>query len=268
MTLKYPNANSYAMQVMMLATAGVKVCLLEPPQSSVLELEKDKRQVIIPDDTYFQECVALITNKDQFRLKSGIFWEPERRDSFYVYRPNYECDRMPSFLSVKASEYLQSTERAYHLNITAIDVPIEDFLASTQSPFIRSLNLSRLGLTDAMIQKMVMSGRLKNLRFLDLSGNLEITLLGVESICASVHERQMPWLEQLDLLGTDCDASPYTDGHYWRISETAKKLSKRYGFQAWMMLGSKIPELENRELLTRAERDFFSENATLAGETR
>ena len=62
-------------------------------------------------------------------------------------------------------------------------------------------------------------------------------------------------LDWLDLTGTSFDASPYVDGHYWRINEHAKQLATEYGYQRWMMLGSRIPDLANVELLTSEQRE-------------
>lgn len=174
-----------------------------------------------------------------------------------------EIDRLPPALQDKVMVIpinLSAAEltkgNLFDVNITALDISIEELAKSKVLNIIKSLNLSRLNLSDDMVKIFFSNAILKNLRWLDLSGNRDVTEEGVRSICSSVKNGSLPQLDWLNLIGTSFDATPYVDGHYWRISNNARKLAADYGFQRWMMLGSRNPDLENDEVLTNSERRF------------
>ena len=135
-----------------------------------------------------------------------------------------------------------------------MDVAAEQFARSPAARYLFSLDIARLQLNDEFVMRFVDAGNYRNLRWLDLSGNPRISYVAVEAIAIAVQQGKMPLLEWLDLLGTDCDATPYVDGCYWRMTDAARQLATLYGYQPWMMLGSRIPEMANKELLTFDQR--------------
>lgn len=83
-------------------------------------------------------------------------------------------------------------------------------------------------------------------------------MAGIRAICESVkkgliEDSNFDWL---NLIGTGYDATPYIDGHYWRMSYLAKELVSEFGYQRWMMMGSRKPEDEHNQVLTVKEREF------------
>lgn len=155
-----------------------------------------------------------------------------------------------SYAETSVEGFLGLNELCIHLTIIDIDIPLEKLFKSEKVRRLRSLDLSRLNITDEHILFLSQSENLRQLRWLDLSGNSEITQSGVEYICTGFLEGRIKDLEWLDLLGTQCDATPYLDGLRWRISTLAKKLAQRFGFQKWMMLGSREPENEYSEIVS------------------
>jgi hypothetical protein len=168
----------------------------------------------------------------------------------------YPSDRIAVVLtSLKASEFIASELPVEDVNITSLDVSSADFADAKNIPYVKALDLSRLGLTDEHIGEIFSRAKFESLVWLNLAGNRGITETGVRAICESVRSGLSGKLDWLCLLGTECDASPYVDGHYWRMSSHAKKLASEFGDQRWMMLGSRISSDECFELLTTEQRE-------------
>ena len=158
--------------------------------------------------------------------------------------------------NISAAEFAEGSVRDVDINITAMDIPVTKLAQCKALYRLKSLNMSRLDLTDQMIVAFFSLAHLNDLRWLDLSGNRHVTEVGVRSICESVKIGLLPRLDWLNLIGTSFDATPYIDGHYWRISNNARKLAEKFGYQRWMMLGSRNPDLENYEVLSTHEISF------------
>ena len=198
-------------------------------------------------------AVLLISNRDAPCTNLVQMCVPVNVNRALDY-PNGKVRLIPT--SVSAAELADCPDQLTDINITRMDAPITELAKAKILYGLKSLNMSRLDLTDDMVSVFFESACLKNLRWLDLSGNRCVSELGVRSICKSVKNGSLTQLDWLNLTGTSFDATPYVDGHYWRISNNAKKLAQEYGFQRWMMLGSQIPELENHEVLTTSETSF------------
>jgi hypothetical protein len=91
---------------------------------------------------------------------------------------------------------------------------------------------------------------------LNLVANKGITKTGVRAICESVRSGASGKLDWLDLFATECDASPYVDGHYWRMSRLTDELVEEFGVQRWMTLGSRTSSGEMYEVLTAEQQEF------------
>lgn len=130
--------------------------------------------------------------------------------------------------------------------------PLE-FVSSAIALEVRSLDMSRLELSDEFLFDLSHSNAFPNLRWLDLSANPKITYRGVQALTLGVQRGKFPSLRWLELFATNCDATPYIDGRGWRMSELGRQLAARYGHQPWMMLGSRNPQMENLEILSDAE---------------
>ncbi len=159
-------------------------------------------------------------------------------------------------IALTASEFLQQTEAAEHINLIKIDVPVAVLFASPLWSIVKSLDASRLQEDNDFVEALAASENLKQLSWLNLAANPEISYRGVRSISKAVAEKRLPNLEWLDLLGTLCDATPYIDGWSWRMTRDARSLSAEFGAQIWMTLGSHKPEDSSIELLSPVERDL------------
>jgi hypothetical protein len=157
--------------------------------------------------------------------------------------------------SLKASEFIESELPVSDVNITRLDVSYQDFTDSRNIPHVKALDLSRLLLTDKDICEIFSQARFESLVWLNLAGNQGITETGVRAICESVRSGLSGNLDWLNLVGTECDASPYVDRHYWRMSPHAKELASEFGDQRWMMLGSRISADEMLEVLTNEQAE-------------
>lgn len=241
---------------MLLASRGVRACRIGPLAMRGLSLSGVK-VVVIPDPTTLRECVASLAATDAVQLESLDDLAKVNDNSFLVY----PCSQDGPFsihdqqeLTMTSSEFVASTATVHHLNITSMDVgPVELAMARSTGQ-LRSLDISRLDLDDEFVIRLVKFGYFKSLRWIDLSGNSRISFSAIEAIAEAVSKGHLPLLKWVDLLGTDCDASPYVDGRYWRMTDVAMLLARTYGFQAWMMLGSRVPELANIELLSASQR--------------
>jgi hypothetical protein len=168
--------------------------------------------------------------------------------------PSGKIAVVPTILT--AAEFIESESIPDDVKISTFNASFSDFATSKNIQHIKSLNLSWLSLTDQHISQIFSTAKFESLVWLDLSLNPEITEVAVRAICESVKNGSLGSLDWLGLFDTECDATPYIDGHYWRISGHAKKLAEEFGYQRWMMLGSRNPALELDEVLTRQEREF------------
>lgn len=156
--------------------------------------------------------------------------------------------------SLTMAEVIKTKEPIEWLNITALDASVDDFVQCDFSE-LKYLNISRLNLSDEFVSKLFSSVSFKNLRWLDLCGNRYVSINGIRAICESIKKGLIDDLkfDYLSLIGTGYDATPYIDGHYWRMSSLAKELVSEFGYQRWMMLGSRKPEDEHNQILTKKE---------------
>lgn len=253
----------YEAQVqMLLASPNVRACLVGP--SEIREcLLSGVKTVVIAERNIRQECFVLL-RKSQTVQAASTSELSETSFLAYVHLRKLTADPRDSELrSMSASEFSELRGVVHHLDLQKLDLNARAFAMLPGIRHLRSLDMSRLQLDDAAVIELVSSGRVSALRWLDLSGNQRISAAAVESIAKSVHSGRMPALQWLDLLGTQCDATPYIDGRCWRITATARQLAAKYGFQPWMMLGSRIVEFANSELLTTAQQRLPPSRFTL-----
>jgi hypothetical protein len=245
--LEYPSGSSYAVMVKMcLASSRVRACLVQPREHKIFA-DEGVRSIVVTDRRKLDACLYELAHVEWLRLQP-------LDSSTLVYALKATSDAKEDLHTMRASQFASTNRHVYHVNLTALDCSVHHIVASKTARYLRSLDLSRLELQDHVVRSLVESAQFQNLRWLDLSGNPDITFAAVDAIAAAVHSRALPHLCWLDLLGTDCDATPYVDGYYWRITEPACHLADRYGYQQWMMLGSKIPKMANSELLTEVQR--------------
>ena len=251
MVLRYSQSNLLTRVKMLLASAKISACLIVPTCGLHFS-DYGIRTVEIPIECY-AECVGQLAGIREYRSQTVTNLLPPEVAQTLVY-PAGVIATPPTGL--EASDFAATGERIYHLNLTSIDTPIGDIASAPNVPYLRSLDLSRLNLSDDFIHDFFSSAQLLKLHSIDLSGNHGVTETGVRCICEAINAGRLSKLDWLDLTGTDFDASPYIDGHYWRINNHARHLAEVFGFQRWMMLGSRIPELENVELLTSEQREI------------
>jgi hypothetical protein len=170
----------------------------------------------------------------------------------------------PEAKELAASEFVAAKRAPAHVNLTAADVSFEVLFTAQSWSTVKTLDASRLHVDDSFLIALGNSRRLDQLWWLDLSGNPDVTRRGVQSIAKGVAERRIPKLAWLNLLGTQCDATPYLDGSYWRMARSATELAKEFGAQKWMMLGSRQPQLAGREPLAPAARHVPPDRFMLA----
>jgi hypothetical protein len=234
---------------MLLAVSNIHACLLVP-QPNLLYPERAIKTLELPVEAY-DHVLTLVANDGNLRSQMVDVFPHNTSLQCVVYCKETQ---IPKRESMTANQFVSSAERVLYLNVSHLDIPLLKLTVSSQLASVRCLDLSRLRLEDKRFIEFLEAGRLTNLRRLDLSGNPGITSSSVSAICGAVAAGRLPNLNCLELNGTECDASPYIDGHYWRISEAARQLASEFGFQRWMMLGSRIPELSNSELLTLEQR--------------
>jgi hypothetical protein len=265
-TVKRPNRYSTNEEVKAIRRIGKlaeqeakNICVTQPSSSTFGPVSSaSKRRSYLPD----VKRGKLPSNKSGIRLIStgealskNVVDTTARAKS----NPKSNCSSvkvMASAESVSAADFVKGSIKNVDINIVSMDLPIVEFSSCVLLRGLMSLNLSRLDLTDEAVDCFISNACLTNLRWLDLSGNRNVTKTGVISICKSVSDGLLPKLEWLNLIGTGFDATPYIDGHYWRISNYARQLIDDFGYQYWMMLGSRQPEMENSEVLTTSERRF------------
>lgn len=255
--LQYRDGKYFATQVRMLLNSGhVRACVVGPPDETAGLSYPGVTPLVVGDKDSFAECVAMLGDVRTLRLqRASSLITTYGGESVLVYRNGVaSASSEQRVQAMRASELARATPPVHHVNISEFDVASEEMATSRVVPLLRSLDLSRLQLDHAAVATLVRYGRFQNLKWLDLSGNPGITFATVEVIAAFVQSGALPCLEWLDLLGTDCDATPYVDGYHWRMAEPARQLAKTFGYQPWMMLASKIPEMANRELLTDLQR--------------
>ncbi len=243
---------------MLLSSANTSACLVVPMCG--LQFSEYQTKIIeIPLEDY-KECVGQLSKIGGFRSQTVSHLLPVEITQTLVYPVEAVAARS---IGLDASDFVATDRRIQHLNLTSVDTGIDYIANAPNVPFLQSLDLSRLNLSDDYIREFFSSAQLSKLRSIDLSGNQGVTEAGVRCICEAINDGRLGKLDWLDLTGTDFDASPYIDGHYWRINDNARPLAGEFGFQRWMMLGSRIPELENIELLTSKQREIASRRLML-----
>lgn len=215
------------------------------------------KELVIEDDGVRYACIASLSYYGSLCVRH--IQDPAFETETYLVYPGYRPDESESAQSVaviSAKEFVEARTHAEHLNISSMNISPRTLGAAPGLGKLKSLDLSRLGLDDRAVGEILSEAYFRSLKWLDLSGNSRISYGGIAGIADVVLSRRFPVLKWLDLIGTDCDATPYVDGYTWRISDVARGLAERFGFQPWMMLGSRIPEMEGRELLSDAERQI------------
>ncbi|MEJ0063603.1 MAG: hypothetical protein WDO70_10525 [Alphaproteobacteria bacterium] len=154
-----------------------------------------------------------------------------------------------------AHEIIKAGRAPSHVELwKAEGVSVEDLFRLVDWSLTKSLNASQLAVQDDFAVALAGCETIKNLWWLDLAGNSGIARDGVRAIAEGVQQGRLPKLEWMNLIGTEYDATPYIDGSYWRMTRNAESLTEEFGAQAWMMLGSRQPELSGREPLRPLER--------------
>ena len=251
MKLEYRTSQRIPQIKMLFASANISACLLVPP-CGIDYSAYGTKTIEIPHESY-AECIERLKIESGFRSQLVTNLIPSDFEQTLVY----PIERIEiSLIGLSAAEFIRSDVRINDLNITMFNDTCRDFSYAKNVPYLRVLDLSRLTLTDENIHDIFSVANFLNLRGLDLSGNRGVSERGVRVICNAIRKGQLKQLDWLDLTGTSFDVSPYIDGHYWRINEQAKKLADEFGYQRWMMLGSRIPELANVELLTSEQREI------------
>ena len=204
------------------------------------------------------EACQLLSRASDLLDKPNVSKMRARREGAPVHGDGYRLSRC--VISLTPSQFAASSfDRPLpHVDIgyprrrggRRADLRFEQVAESPLWPTLRSLGLARLLVDDELLLDLFEGLRAPELRWLDLSGNPGLTERTVEAIACAVDEGRLPKLAWVGLLGTACDASPYIDGGYWRISAPARRLAGRFGYQDWMMLGSRKPEREARERLS------------------
>lgn len=260
------DARYYATLVyFLLASDSVVACQIASSESARVPFPRVKT-IVIPDASLLHECVASLSASEEIQLGHPEGTVHDGKESVFAYSRNY---RRTDYVgdqgvrAMRAAECLANIDAIRHLDISVMDVGPEALAQSRTFHQVWSLDLARLDLEDEFIVKLFKSGIFRNLRWLDLSGNARISLSAIEAISAAVFAGRLPRLVWIDLLGTDCDASPYIDGRHWRMSQVAIGLARSYGSQPWMMLGSRVPELANKELLTEHQRQIPPDRLSL-----
>jgi len=253
----YVSAGNYKAQVAMQAQVN-------PAQSFVLSLPKIVtfkasqfwQYIRIADLDKLNACAVLLKEDKSFEVKLAAY-ESQRIPIYVVYlntKSPVATQNNHRFLTL--SEFLEKDERIPHVSIVEIDVPFDKLVSHVKSNWIISLRLCGLNLTRDNISKLCFSGMLSSLKWLDISGNNRISCASVEDIARAVNQGYLDNLEWLDLSATECNATPYVDAPNWRMTDEAVRLAEKFGFQRWMMLGSRVPELENLEILSDSELEL------------
>lgn len=168
-----------------------------------------------------------------------------------------------SVIQMTAREFVSAVVSAPHVEIMLMDTSPLEFVSSVIACEVRSLEMSRLELSNEFLYDFNHSNVFPNLRWLDLSANPRITYAGVQALTLGVQRGKFPSLRWLELFATECDATPYIDGQYWRMTKRGKELAARYGHQPWMMLGSRNPKMEGCELLYDAQLNIPPDRFTI-----
>ena len=240
---------------MLLTSPSTEVCII--CREMVDFGQKNIRTIVIDDDDTMLACISALRRAPLLNLRETSLSLSDYSSAYVAYAgrrrgsPDSELDKVQL---MTAKQYVAIDSAPRHIELVEMNAKpweIGEVRAATR---LRSLGLSRLELNDSQAIEIFSSGRFRNLRWIDLSGNPSITVATVEAIATAVDMGVMPFLEWLDLLGTDYDATPYIDGFSWRISDAARPIAERVGYQRWMMLGCKIREFEAIELLPAEQR--------------
>ncbi len=174
----------------------------------------------------------------------------ERRGNKYA-KPLLHEHATPAIDQLPASKLAGSV----HAELIQLDLPPYAFRELDLS-HLRSLDASRVGMSDEDVVALASNRSLGRLRWLSLKGS-PITREGVAAICRAVSDGRLPALTWLDLTATECEATPYLDGDAertrWRMPRAAHQLRAEFGTQAWMTLGSHEPDAENEEYVDTAD---------------
>ena len=181
------------------------------------------------------------------------FGVPSRRGGQVVLAK--QDDRRIAVLT--ARQLLELPSAPAHLNLASLDEvePARLFRSHIWSTVL-TLDATRLNAGDEFLEGLAASKELRRLWWLDLAGNRRISQTGVELLSQAVKAGRLAQLSWLNLVGTGCAATPYVDGMSWRIAGDARKLAKHYGYQRWMLLGSRNVEDAGREVLAPASRQL------------
>jgi len=239
---------------MLLTSAQVDACVIAPPNFAMLR--QARVSVIVASDPAVRTRSAhLLTLRRNMRVEIGPTSEPPADRAYIVYAYDEgEQSRLPEVVVATAGELQDLAGGIRHLNISDLDVGADEIAHSLSAMDLRSVDASRLDLDDETVRALAKVWTLPHLRWLNLSGNPRVGVRSIEAIASSVGDGRLRHLEWLDLLGTDFDATPYVDGYYWRITEEARQIARSYGYQRWMMLGSRIAAMAGIEPLTTKQR--------------
>lgn len=200
-------------------------------------------------------CIARLRMNDRIVIRP-LNSSDDRERAVVVSRKATEDSEVECVAAVSCDEFRALRGQVQHVDVMSRDASGVEFARSRAATRVRSLDLSRLDIDDDWLAGMVEGLRFRNLGWVDLSGNPRVTRTGVEAVAAAVERGGLPSLWWLELAGTEWDATPYVDGFSWRMSERARQMANRYGHQRWMMLGSRLPQLENAEVLVKTEREL------------
>jgi ribosomal protein L29 len=219
------------------------------------QIRKNKRQLA---------RLLTIAREEALRPQNGngeSAWKGDETESHHAGKaagadmtPLKDANRAP--LIVSASGFLKAKSATEHVDIVEMDIAPKRLFDSPLWSSVKTLDASQLQIGDLFVRELAASRYLKGLWWLDLAGNPEVTRHGVETIAKSVRDSKLPKLRWLNLLGTKCDATPYIDGIYWRMTRFAEELAGEFGPQPWMTLGTGKPEMSGREPLRPAARQL------------
>jgi len=204
-----------------------------------------------------RKCEEALANYDLWTVKEGTSTEVEAVE-YLTCTPNARLAHN-SGLDIQhmtASEIIGSNlEKIDNLDLVSLDLQAEDLAAKLAALGPKTLDLSRLDINDAEVEALICRLPMRNLRWLNLSFNRHVTEIAVSAIAAAVSNGGLAILSWLNLEGTQFNATPYVDGMTWRMSERARQLTKDFGLQRWMMMGSRMQEEEAIEILTKEQAE-------------
>lgn len=155
-----------------------------------------------------------------------------------VMRGFVEYVRAPARAFLDHASKLFAIAPVLHVDLTQLEDLGAELFATPDIGRIHSLGLQRIGLGDEGAEQLAHSPHVRNLRYLDISGN-QITQVGLEAICASTTLGELRYVDFARNLANDptpqiTESNDLGDAVRLDSPPKAAVLQKQFGKKRWL----------------------------------